>query len=459
MPGLRLDMGWADRRWKDPLTGTEVVCLSPERKSHFRNNYFRFNMCTNDGQYVLFAEFERIESGAECGAKRLWARNLLTGELHDLGEIPPGSESWIAYAAARRSHRANILDCSDPEAVAIIQVDIDTRQRRRIVPSERLTHIYEPSFSADERYVYTPWWKEKWDLRKTMDPTDFRAMICSQPGYQEMIRIDLQTGGIEPIFSATTWWLGHPNPHPVYPELFMCCQEWCGENPKWGPAKEHERIRVFDISTRQWLDIFRRVPFQSSHEHWASAGKRIYAHGWIHGCHSFNQIDLEKGTNTWFISPPSTGTSAHVLVAPNERFIVGDGVNFDRTSIPPDVRARMEERAKRGDFESMWASGDLHSADGGETIWKYTLPAETVWDPAAHVADGDRLLADAAKHPERLVEVTPVCRFRSLARSHMLGYRLESNAHVTPDSRWVIFQSSSQDDWFEVWAARVPGTE
>ena len=38
----------------------------------------------------------------------------------------------------------------------------------------------------------------------------------------------------------------------------------------------------------------------------------------------------------------------------------------------------------------------------------------------------------------------------------MLGYRLEANASVTPDSRWVVFQSSSEDDYFEVWAARVP---
>ena len=38
----------------------------------------------------------------------------------------------------------------------------------------------------------------------------------------------------------------------------------------------------------------------------------------------------------------------------------------------------------------------------------------------------------------------------------MAGYRLESNAHVTPDNRWAVFLSSSEDDWFEVWAARVP---
>jgi hypothetical protein len=38
----------------------------------------------------------------------------------------------------------------------------------------------------------------------------------------------------------------------------------------------------------------------------------------------------------------------------------------------------------------------------------------------------------------------------------MLGFRLEANAHVTEDSEWVLFQSSNDDDFFEVWAARVP---
>ena len=33
--------------------------------------------------------------------------------------------------------------------------------------------------------------------------------------------------------------------------------------------------------------------------------------------------------------------------------------------------------------------------------------------------------------------------------------RLESNAAVTADSRWVVFQSCSEDGFHEVWAARV----
>jgi hypothetical protein len=92
------------------------------------------------------------------------------------------------------------------------------------------------------------------------------------------------------------------------------------------------------------------------------------------------------------------------MVAPNEQFLVGDGKNHE------------------------------------EIVWKYELPAEIRRDSFA--------------------AVTPVARFRAMTRTLFApGYRLETNAHVTPDSRWVVFQSSSEDDWFEVWAARVRGTD
>ena len=65
----------------------------------------------------------------------------------------------------------------------------------------------------------------------------------------------------------------------------------------------------------------------------------------------------------------------------------------------------------------------------------------------------ERLQEDSATHPEQTVRSTAVCRFRTLARSKMMGYRLEANARVTPGNRWVVFQSSSEDGWFKVWAA------
>ncbi|MBA4387319.1 MAG: hypothetical protein C0404_05015 [Verrucomicrobia bacterium] len=69
----------------------------------------------------------------------------------------------------------------------------------------------------------------------------------------------------------------------------------------------------------------------------------------------------------------------------------------------------------------------------GETIWLYRLP-----------------------HEEEPFFVTALCKRRTLFRTKMFGYRIECDAHVTPDNRWAVFLPSSEDDWFEVWAARVP---
>ena len=107
--------------------------------------------------------------------------------------------------------------------------------------------------------------------------------------------------------------------------------------------------------------------------------------------------------------------------------------------------------------------------NGGEIIWKYVLPEESVLDDPKYWQDYDhmyrayrkdaaRLLdADLIQNPDKLTSTKPVCRFRTMLRNlRMLGHRLESNAHITSDSRWVVFQSSSQENRFEVWAARVP---
>jgi hypothetical protein len=363
------------------------------------------------------------------------------------------------FAVARHSHRVNAIDYTDPEAVGLVQFDIDTGACQRIRPSERLCNLYEPSFDASEQYVYTPWWKEGWPLRETMDPDDHRAMMAARPGEQEMVRIHLATGRVESLFRATDWWMGHPNPHPRDPDLFMCCQEWWGENAKsrWGTAKEHERIRILDLRTGQWN---RRARWGGVHEFWANEGRRVYAHGgW--NTHCLFRNDIDQGTVTPFHCQAHEGASVHVMAAPDETFLVGDGSTEDTESWGvrrDDLRARADRDPSIRDEE--WFHRPFVLSPG-EVIWKYELPAQPLWDPARY-GEGDGwmdFMRDLVAHPEQAVRCVPVCQFRSMTRTLFRGgHRLESNAHVTPDSRWVVFQSSSDDDWFEVWAARVPGT-
>ena len=96
-PELTFD--WAEKRWKDPLTGTDVVCLSPNQKMHFRNNYFSKNLITMDGKYIVFLGHNDLLRGLDTGNRSIWARDLLSGEVRDLGPVPEIPKSLYTYCA------------------------------------------------------------------------------------------------------------------------------------------------------------------------------------------------------------------------------------------------------------------------------------------------------------------------------------------------------------------------
>lgn len=60
-----------------------------------------------------------------------------------------------------------------------------------------------------------------------------------------------------------------------------------------------------------------------------------------------------------------------------------------------------------------------------------------------------------AANSEEAVKTRPRCKFRSRARLKRETIRLESNAHVTTDGQWGVFQSCSQQGVFEVWVAQI----
>lgn len=463
--GKNLEFDWAEKRWDDPLTGQEVVCLSPKKNQpHFRLNYFRYNMFTDDGKYAVFVGAEDLVEG--LGTKnRIWARDLENGELRDLGPLPDPPEShleWFTvlggalsmYAVGSHNHCVYVMDPSDPEAWAVLRINIDTGERDRIVPSERCANM-DVNSSADGRHIYYTTPHGRYDLE----------------GRQELLRLDLESCKVEHLFDNTgeerLWFMDHPNPNPANTNLVMCqCQD-----PEVHHYKARPSIRVRDLAAGKFLDLFHRPPhyMNGHHEHWNCLGNRIYTHDWVWlKMHWINRIDLEKGENAWFPTVPNVGYSHHALAAPDESFIIGEGYEFDYFSMPPDIRMKLYEHLEAGDRLTKWffhyLSGDYTCP--GETIYMHELPEETimknddVWHDFNENYTKDmepfhRLLRD---NRELTVEVTPVCKFRTLFRSEkMLGYRLEASAKVTPDSRWAVFQSSSEDNLFEVWAARIPG--
>ena len=477
-----LTFDWAEKSWQDPLTGTQVVRLSPDRKMHFRNNYFYNNHMTFDGRYAVFMGCEDLRDGIEYGTRSLWARDMISGEVRDLGPVPAVPESLIGYyqyrggcldsfAAARYSHRVNVLDPSDLDAWTIIQVDIDTGERRRIVPSEPIRHPYFASFDASERFYYCAR-KENHELMQTLGPNEFQILKNEDPGHQEMLRVDLESGQVSVaheniLGDGKRFNLEHANPHPVLPNLLL------------------SGAHIIDFDTGEWLDhvddgVNARWHGQGYY-HWALDGKRIYTKQ-LASPHvqCMSVIDLETGENRWFASPPHTGLAVHAHVAPNEEFLVGEGYDFDEHTFPSELREPLQKRLDQG-LEPRFAAHYLTGlpvlagtvppapiSNGGETIWKYVLPEESVLDDEKYWQDYDTMYrscfldpaaldADLLREPDKTIRTTPICKYRTMLRSpKMLGYRLEANADVTPDSRWVTFQSSSEDDYFEVWAARVP---
>ncbi len=477
-----LSFDWAEKSWQDPLTGTQVVRLSPDRKMHFRNNYFYNNLMTFDGKYAVFMGCEELRDGIEYGTRSLWARDMISGEVRDLGPVPAVPEALIGYyqyrggcldsfAAARYSHRVNVLDPSDLDAWAIIHVDIDTGERRRIVPSEPIRYPYFASFDATERFYYCAR-KENHELMQTMGPNEFHKLKNEDPGHQEMLRVDLESGQVSVaheniLGDGRRFNLEHAQPHPVLPNLFL------------------SGAHIVDVDTGEWLDhvddgVSARWHGQGYY-HWALAGKRIYTKQ-LASPHvqCMSVIDLETGTNRWFASPPHTGLAVHAHVAPNEAFLVGEGYDFDEHTFPPELREPLQKRLDEGlepRFAAFFLTGlpvlagtvpPAPISNGGETVWKYVLPEESVLDDEKYWQDYDTMYrsyfldpasldADLLREPDKTIRTTPICKYRTMLRSpKMLGYRLEANASVTPDSRWVVFQSSSEDDYFEVWAARVP---
>ena len=430
-------MHWAENAWTDEQTGAQVVCLSPPRKSHFRTNYHRINMFTADGRYAVLYEHEDIRDGEPAGTQRLWARDMVTGELRDLGEAPVDAfhPSLTQYAlhfltqweVAPQSHTVHVIDSRDNESAAIIQIDLDTGRRRRIQPSRRLPYIWG-AVGADERTMYMNWSYQR------------------KLGEQEILGIDLRTGQVD------TLWVEHTTPisvhayaHPTNPEIVLF---------------------NFDPVRRRYHAWPEPTPAHRGMEctHWSIArgGNRWYGHV-KYETHMISRRDYVTGEHNWYVCRFGESNATHTTIAPDESFLVGDGFNFDCTTITPAIAQQIEEAKQRWGAKIWCQFPSDHLRDnGGEMIWKYDLPARSVFDYQRHWKgrgnlNVERLQEDIEAHPEQAVRSTAVCRFRTLARSKMMGHRLEANARATPDSGWVVFQSSSEDGWFEVWAARVPG--
>jgi hypothetical protein len=446
-----LDFAWAKRRWTDPLTGTDVVRLSPDERLHFRNPYFRIPMFTRDGEYGVlwgYPEPRTDESG-------IWSINLRTGETRIYSYGGPGAGGrrvggLSSYATSYHSHMLHVLVRTE-QGVEIEQIDLDSGSRRAIVPSRPMPSIYDATASTGDRFVYTPLSHKS--RPEGMGTSEYVAWMGVEPGPNEMYRIDLQSGAVGVVFETDRFWIGHPNPNPVRADLLMCCQEgfnWTEKHPK---PTDFSRVRLYHLDSGEFT-LFPEVErSRPAHEIWSANGERIWTHGWPPGHHCISKTDVASGKTTTYMMKNPNGRTAHVHPAPNERFVVGDGTDFGKNN-----QAEIEELVRSGKVDDPWAWEGYGSDSPGEVIWKYELPKESFFGERAEwTAEGIARAID--QNPKKSAKAVPLCQFRSMARVLRKPMRNESNAHVTPDSRWAVFQSASEDGLYEVWVARVPGEQ
>ncbi|MHC4887444.1 MAG: TolB-like translocation protein, partial [Planctomycetota bacterium] len=285
-----MDLSWASERWSDPETGTEVVRLSPEGNRHFRNAYFRVNMFTPDGRYAVIMSLQ----GEEKGPGSLWRIDTATGATEEVGRY--AALTLGNWAVSTTSNCLHVTEEVEGRSEVEI-IDLVSGRRNRVRTSGTVETLKGAVASADDRHIYSAWCERK--QSESMSRTEYIAMMGSAPGPNIMYRIDLENGRNEEVFACQDWWMGHPNPNPVNPDLFMCCQEgwiWTEDYPR--PADFH-RIRVYDLANGNWLDLSERR-IHASHEMWSADGQRIYGHSRYCGHHKIGRFDLDQGRwTTW----------------------------------------------------------------------------------------------------------------------------------------------------------------
>lgn len=438
-----LEFDWAAKRWEDELTGTDVVCLSPALPIHFRNTYFRVNMCTRDGRtMVLMGQDPERKASSE-----LWRIDLETGATDRLCAYQGGGLS--SWAVAPQSRLLHAIERRDGR-VEILRIDLDSGEQSRITPTDPRAVPSYAECSADDRYMY-PYTSLK-EIPEGTSKTERIAMLGAEPGHNLLFRIDLTSGQTDVVYETHDWWIGHPNPNPVYPHLFMCCQEGFIWTERYPQPDNFQRIRIHDFSTGEWRNLQGAMQQRGAHEHWGANGRRVYSHNLRYGCHQLFKMDLDTGTSVRYVGPLDYGMSIHTAPAPDESFVIGDGLNFCRADL-----GTIEGLGNPGDGDNPWSWDGIDSESPGETIWQYEYPQETMWPEDMEYESVEDFYRAIEENPDKTVKTTPVCKFRSLSKMKLDGTRLESNAHVTPDSRWAVFQSASEEGLFEVWAARVKG--
>lgn len=224
----------------------------------------------------------------------------------------------------------------------------------------------------------------------------------------EIFTIDTRTGERRTVHRATDW-LNHLQFSPTDPALLMFCHE--------GPWHKVDRIWLIRTDGTGLTKVHARTMNMeiAGHEFWAPDGKTIWydlqtPRGevfWLAG------YDIETGKRRWY-KVERDQWSVHFNISPDQMVFSGDG----------------------GDSEMV-----AHAKDGK---WLYLFRPRGIPDVAGiHAPDSESLIAPGVLDSERLVDLS----------RH--DYRLEPNAHFTPDGKWLVYRSNIEGPDGGIYAVEI----
>jgi oligogalacturonide lyase len=398
--------------WIDPSTGHRVVRIASGPGTSLL--YFTQEIFTPQGDKMVISTADGI-AAVDIGSWRITP--IVRGPGLELLFV--GRKARTAYYRIRSATRAGASDADGrTDASQIWAADIDTGQTRMIA---EIAGGQIESINADETLLLGQVAERAMPLQPGTGARDPRtgqvAYAATGPDGQpltfaeakevrlndrlearipmEIFTIDTRTGKRRTVHRATDW-LNHLQFSPTDPALLMFCHE--------GPWHKVDRIWLIRTDGTGLTKVHTRTMNMeiAGHEFWSPDGKTIWydlqtPRGevfWLAG------YEIETGKRHWY-RVERDQWSVHFNISPDQSVFSGDG----------------------GDSEMV-----AHAKDGK---WLYLFRPRGIPDVAGiHAPDSESLIAPGVLASEKLVDLS----------RH--DYRLEPNAHFTPDGKWLVYRSN-----------------
>lgn len=295
-----------------------------------------------------------------------------------------GKELWF-IGAGRRTNRIFYLVKVDKSPPMLEALNLEDGVAKKIASIPNGYRI--ESINADESLAVGVFDEGK----KIRESNRGKALYAraATPSMSSLFTVDLGSGSIQHIYRSNEW-LSHPQFSPTDSSLLMYSIE--------GPWHQVDRIWLIkkDGSERKLVHARTMSMEIAGHEFWSRDGHNvIYDWQFPKGKNFF--IATYDVSNSVRTAIPITANqwSLHFNSSADPNLLIGDGSSKINTA-----------RADDGSYISIYRKGPLLDSKES-TIWK-TRDVRI----------------------ERLVDM----------RGH--DYRLEPNAHISPDNKWIVFRSN-----------------